>query len=76
MHRNLLSALRGFLQKKITLILFECPQNLTNLQIQILKMNYFKNFWKTYAPYLTDVWQYLIIIVIFMIAGIVYLILH
>jgi len=46
------------------------------MQIQNLKMNYFKNFWKTYSPYLTDVWQYLIIVIIFMIAGIVYLILH
>lgn len=76
MHRNLLSAIIEFLQKKITLILFECHLNLTNLQIQILKMNYFKDFWKTYAPYLTDVWQYLIIIVIFIIAGIVYLIIN
>jgi len=36
-------------------------------------MSYFKNLWKSYAPYFTDVWQYLIIIIIFIIAGIVYL---
>ncbi len=32
-----------------------------------------KGFWKKYSPYFIDIWQYLIIIVIFIIAGIVYL---
>lgn len=31
-----------------------------------------KNIWKKYAPYFIDFWQYLIIILIFIIAGIVY----
>jgi hypothetical protein len=33
-----------------------------------------KNLWNKYSPYFVDFWQYLIIIVIFIIAGIVYLI--
>jgi hypothetical protein len=34
-------------------------------------MNELKQFWKQYSPYFVDVWQYLIIIVIFIIAAIV-----
>jgi len=33
-----------------------------------------KKRWKKYAPYFIDFWQYLIIILIFIIAGIIYLI--
>jgi len=39
-------------------------------------MKRLKDLWKTYSPYFTDVWQYLIIMVIFVIAGIVYLIIQ
>lgn len=39
-------------------------------------MKKFKDFWKEYAVYFTDIWQYLIIVVIFVIAGIVYLIIN
>jgi len=37
-------------------------------------MKSLKTFWEKYAVYFSDIWQYLIIIIIFMIAGIVYLI--
>jgi len=39
-------------------------------------MKKLKAFWGKYSVYFTDVWQYLIIIVIFIIAGIVYLIIN
>ena len=36
-------------------------------------MRYFKNIWKTYSLYFTDLWQYLIIPAIFILVGKVYL---
>jgi len=33
----------------------------------------FKQFWATYSRYFVDVWQYLVIIVIFMVAALVIL---
>lgn len=32
-----------------------------------------KEFWKQYSPYFVDIWQYLLIIVIFIIASLVFL---
>lgn len=37
-------------------------------------MNHLKELWKAYYPYFTDIWQYLIIIGLFVIMGIVLLI--
>ena len=39
-------------------------------------MKSFKSFWKKNSVYFVDIWQYLIIIVIFIIAGIIYLIVN
>ncbi len=36
-------------------------------------MNELKDFWKQYSPYFVDVWQYLIIVIIFIVAAIVVL---
>ena len=36
-------------------------------------MDELKEFWKRYSPYFVDVWQYLLIIVIFLIAALVIL---
>ena len=36
-------------------------------------MDELKEFWRTYSPYFVDVWQYLVIIVIFIIAALVIL---
>ena len=36
-------------------------------------MDELKEFWRTYSPYFVDVWQYLLIIVIFIIAALVIL---
>lgn len=36
-------------------------------------MNELKEFWKTYSKYFVDVWQYIVIIVFFIIAAIIFL---
>ena len=36
-------------------------------------MKAIKEFWQAYSPYFVDVWQYLVIIVIFVIAALVIL---
>lgn len=36
-------------------------------------MDDLKEFWKRYSPYFVDVWQYLLIIVIFLVAALVIL---
>ena len=36
-------------------------------------MREFKEFWRTYSKYFVDIWQYLVIIVIFIIAAIFFL---
>jgi len=36
-------------------------------------MGEFKEFWKKYSPYFVDVWQYLAIIIFFIIGAIIFL---
>lgn len=36
-------------------------------------MKEFKEFWRTYYPYFLDIWQYLVIIVGFIIAALIFL---
>ena len=36
-------------------------------------MNDLKEFWKTWSPYFLDVWQYLVLILGFLIAAIIFL---
>ena len=36
-------------------------------------MKELKAFWKQYSPYFTDIWQYLVIILVFIIGAIIFL---
>lgn len=36
-------------------------------------MNELKDFWKKYAPFFVDIWQYLTIIVLFILGAIIFL---
>tara|TARA_B110000459_G_C16576045_1_gene478798 strand:- start:1527 stop:1637 length:111 start_codon:yes stop_codon:yes gene_type:complete len=36
-------------------------------------MSEFKDFWNKYSPYFVDVWQYLAIIILFIIGAIIFL---
>jgi hypothetical protein len=36
-------------------------------------MKQIKEFWKTYGPYFLDIWQYLLIIVLFTVLAVIFL---